>query len=229
MSSKKDLELFLYKNKLNTTTIIDLLENLSSKTVNSLMFDLKQKFESRDSQNSQNKMFIFTDGGCINNGRKNAKAAFSIYFTEDHNSPFYKFNTTELINDPSNNKAELSGIRKVFQTCFKNKDLFKDNFKEIFICTDSMYSIKCIDTWSKNWVKNNWKNAKGEPVKNKEIIMDILNYKKDIEKENIEINFKHIFSHTKCPQEQDSLQYFLWKGNDIVDKNIILFLKDDQF
>jgi hypothetical protein len=90
-----------------------------------------------------------------------------------------------------------------------------------------MYSIKCIDTWSRNWVKNNWKNAKGEPVKNKEIIMDILNYKKDIEKENIEINFKHIFSHTKCPEEKDSLQYFLWKGNDIVDKNIILFLKAD--
>ena len=227
MTFKKELELFLYKNKLNNKTIIDLIQNLSSKTVNSLLFDLKSNFGEKQSDDSLNKIFIFTDGGCINNGRKNAKAAFSVHFTEDQDSPFYKFNTTEMIKDPSNNKAELSGIKKVFAILFSNINLFKNN--EIFICTDSMYSIKCIDTWSKNWVKNNWKNAKGEPVKNKEIIMDILNYKKDIEKENIEINFKHIFSHTKCPQEQDSLQYFLWKGNDIVDKNIILFLKDDQF
>jgi hypothetical protein len=47
MTFKKELELFLYKNKLNNKTIIDLIQNLSSKTVNGLLFDLKNNFEKK--------------------------------------------------------------------------------------------------------------------------------------------------------------------------------------
>ena len=90
------------------------------------------------------------------------------------------------------------------------------------ICTDSMYSINCIEKWCKSWLKNNWKNAKGQDVKNQDIIKSILEYQTNITSKNLNITlkFKHVFSHTKQPSDKDSLQYKLWYGNKKVDDNI---------
>lgn len=220
MSNKKDLELFLYKNNYNTKTLIDFLPQLSSKTIIYLLKDLGYTNDQNKNDNdTDNKLYIFSDGGCRSNGKKISSAAYSIFFTDDHTSPFYKFNTTKLlIEDPTNNKAELSAILLIFETLSNNIELFKN--KKIVICTDSMYSINCIDKWSKNWVKNNWKNAKGENVKNQDIIKSILEIKSSINNQNITISFNHIFSHLQEPNDNQSLQYMLWYGNKKVDDNI---------
>lgn len=42
------------------------------------------------------------------------------------------------------------------------------------ILTDSAYSISCLSTWHKNWDKNGWKNASGQPVSNADLIKRIL-------------------------------------------------------
>ncbi len=182
--------------------------------IESLLYDLnKENIESQ--KNQENTLYIFTDGGCISNGKKNAKAAYSVFFTKDPDSPFFCFNKTKSLSNPSNNKAELYGIKVVFKTISENIDLFKK--RNIIICTDSMYSIKCIETWSKNWIKNNWKNSKGEDVKNQDIIKEILEYKKNL---SISVSLKHVFSHTKAPVDKSSLQYTIWEGNNIVDENI---------
>ena len=214
MSKRKDFEIFLYKNKLNTKTLLDVYNQLSTKTIESLLYDLNKESQ----KNQENTLYIFTDGGCKSNGKKNAKAAYSVLFTKDQESPFFLFNKTKGLSDPSNNKAELYGIKVAFKTIFENVDLFKK--RNIIICTDSMYSIKCIDTWSKNWSKNNWKNSKGEDVKNQDIIKEILYYKEKISNLDIKTIIKHVFSHTKAPEDKSSLQYTIWEGNNIVDENI---------
>ena len=141
-----------------------------------------------------------------------------MFFPADVDSQYYKFNKTRLVGtSPTNNKAELSGIKYIFKTILENQNIFKD--KKNIICTDSMYSINCIDKWSKSWSKNGWKNSKGQEVKNKELIQDILNFKESID-ENIKINFKHVASHTKEPLDKTSLEYRIWLGNYIVDSNI---------
>jgi ribonuclease HI len=215
MSLKKDFDIFLYKNKLNTKTLLDISDKLSPKTIEYLLSDLKDNIHLKNSLKES--LYIFTDGGCLSNGKKNAKAAYSVFFTKDIDSPFFSFNKTKTISDPSNNKAELYGIKTAFKTISQNIDMFKNY--HVIICTDSMYSIKCIDTWSKGWIKNNWKNSKGEDVKNQDIIKEILNYKK-LCCDDVEVSFKHIFSHTKSPEDKSSLQYILWEGNNIVDENI---------
>lgn len=213
--SRKDLEIFLYKNKLNTKSIIDLLPQLSSSTIKGLIKDLVP--ESLSDFDSNNILYIHSDGGCRKNGKDGAVAGYSVFFTDDEDSMFYQFNTTkQIITEPTNNKAELSGIKYVFKTINENKDLFKN--KPIVICTDSMYSINCIEKWSTNWQKNNWRNAKGEPVKNQEIIKQILTFKKELS--DIDIKFRHIFSHVQEPEDKSSLQYKLWYGNNKVDTNI---------
>ena len=163
--------------------------------------------------------YVFTDGGCKRNGNPNSKAAYSVFFTENQDSPFYKFNTSQhLTEEPTNNRAELSGILYIFKTIYENKTLFNQH---IIICTDSMYSINCIQKWSKNWILNNWKNAKGQDVKNKELIQEILRYRNDLQGDlSFNIKFQHIFSHTKPPSDKNTLSYYLWFGNNKVDENI---------
>ena len=60
------------------------------------------------------------------------------------------------------------------------------------IVSDSDYSIKCITVWSNNWARNGWKNAKGKPVANQDIIKPILNMRAFFGG----VAFTHINSHT---------------------------------
>jgi hypothetical protein len=48
MTTKKDFEIFLYKNKLNSKTLIDILPQLSSKTISNLYNDLEQLYKSKN-------------------------------------------------------------------------------------------------------------------------------------------------------------------------------------
>ena len=217
--SRKDFEIFLYKNKFNQKSLMDIASSLSSKTIASIVNDLQQ--EQQPLENDANSIYVFTDGGCSKNGKADSKAGYSVLFSTDEDSTLYEFNTTRLVvKEPTNNKAELSAIRYVFKTVLENINLFEN--KTVIICTDSMYSINCIEKWSKGWVKNNWKNAKGEDVKNQDIIKSTLNLKDNItsSNKNIQIHFNHVFSHTQQPSDTTSLKYFLWNGNNIVDENI---------
>lgn len=216
MSIRKDFQVFLYKNRLNEKSLLDLVEVLSTKSIEYIMKDLERLSEKRSDNDT---LYIFTDGGCIKNGRTDSKAGYSVLFTTDEDSTLYDFNTTRLvIKDPTNNKAELSAIRYVFKIISENKDLFSS--KTIKICTDSMYSINCIEKWSDGWIKRGWKNAKGEDVKNQDIIKAILEFKNKLAQTDIKISFHHVFSHTQQPEDKSSLQYYLWNGNNIVDENI---------
>lgn len=162
--------------------------------------------------------YIFSDGNCKSNGQKGARAGYSAFFTEDKKSPLYTFNKTSLIlEEPTNNKAELSAIRYILDILLKNPQIFQD--KKIVICTDSMYSIQCITTWCHNWIKNGWKTSSKQPVKNKELIQDIV-HKKNILSHTHHISFQHIRSHQPEPLHRDTLEWKLWHGNHKVDAEI---------
>jgi ribonuclease HI len=162
---------------------------------------------------TDNKIYVFTDGGCQGNGKKNAKAGYAIYFPGEDYHDFTK--SGHVISEPTNQKAELTAILRLFEILNENQDKFVNN--KVIVCTDSMYSINCIEKWSKTWEKNDWKNSKGEVVKNKEIIEKILQLRKVI---NIDIEFKHVFSHLAEPKDKNSSEYFFWYGNHKVDNMI---------
>lgn len=161
-------------------------------------------------------LYIFSDGNCKSNGKKNARGGYSVYFGKE--LPFLQFNMTSLggvTHIPTNNIMELNSILYIFKTLSENLSLFKDI--NIVIVSDSQYSINAITKWSDNWIKNGWKNSKGEEVKNKELIQEILELKN---KTSGNVKFKHVFSHLKEPKNKESLEWFIWNGNNIVDTNI---------
>jgi ribonuclease HI len=81
-----------------------------------------------------NRLYVYTDGACINNGSSNARAGIGIYFSKD--SPLNV--SRELKGEKvTNNIAELTAVIEAI-------NLIKDKkIKDKIIVTDSEYVIKC--------------------------------------------------------------------------------------
>lgn len=198
----EQLETLLFKNKLNTKSLIELLPLFSQNTLNNIHDDIINLKLQKE------KITIFTDGACTNNGRTSARAAYAVYFPDFPDLCISK----KLITEPTNQRAELSAILSAIRLIKQNKELFFD--KEIVIYTDSMYSVNCITVWSKEWQKNGWKGSNKKPIKNVELISAILD---DLKTIDIIIKFEHTFSHTTEPKG-DPIKYKIWLGNKIVDQ-----------
>lgn len=214
-----DLETFLFKNKLSDKQFIDILPKLSNLTKECILKDLKEK----TAQSTSKTVYIFSDGGCRNNGKSNAKGGYSVYFTDDithKDNDYTKFNKTKLITqNPTNNKAELSAILLALKIIEENKEFMEP--LNIEIISDSKYSIDCITKWIVNWKKNDYRNSKGEVIKNKDLIVSISHLLSKLQSIHTHtVTFKHVFSHTIKPKNEKSLEYFYWYGNFTVDEQI---------
>jgi ribonuclease HI len=95
-----------------------------------------------DNYDFSNCINIYTDGGCINNGKKNAKASIGIFFSEDDKRNESRKLKSNGIHKLTNNRAELKAILVALS---KVVDEIKIN-KIIVIHTDSSYSIKAFTT-----------------------------------------------------------------------------------
>tara|TARA_B100001094_G_scaffold320749_1_gene367443 strand:- start:96 stop:671 length:576 start_codon:yes stop_codon:yes gene_type:complete len=147
---------------------------------NSTIYNQTENKIEKKVENQNDYINIYTDGACINNGKKNAKAGIGIYISDN-------FTISEKLNGvPTNQRAELYAILKSLLII----DIIQ--YKNIYIYTDSMYSINCITKWVKNWKKNGWKDSKKKDIKNKDLINNI---DKIYSKYN-HIYFKHILAHT---------------------------------
>ena len=146
---------------------------------------------------------VFTDGGALNNGKRNCSAAWAVFFNDDH--PLNE--SGPILVDPSNQKAELFAIHEALK---KTKDQ-----THVTIITDSKYSIDCLTKWCKAWERNGWKTSKNEPVKHLRLIKDSIELTKDRN-----IIFKHVNSHRVPPADKTSLEYQTWYGNFMVDKMV---------
>ena len=97
---------------------------------------------------------IYTDGSCLNNPGNGGWAAII-----NVNDEIKKISGS--VKDTTNNKMELMAPIKALQE-IKEK-------QPIEIYTDSQYVRLGITDWVHKWIKNNWQTSKKEPVKNKEL------------------------------------------------------------
>lgn len=144
---------------------------------------------------------IFTDGSCINNGKKNSKGGIGVFFGDNDIRNISQELTCDKI---TNQVAELTAISIAL-------DIVKDYKDIIYIYSDSSYSINIFVNWIKTWEKNNWKKKDGD-IKNLELIKEIYNKLK-----HLTVIFKHVKSHCKEP-EKNSSEYYTWYGNSQADK-----------
>jgi ribonuclease HI len=97
---------------------------------------------------------IYTDGSCLNNPGNGGWAAII-----NINGEVKKISGS--VKDTTNNKMELMAPIKALQEI--------KGIEQIEIYTDSQYVRLGITDWVHKWIKNNWQTSKKEPVKNKEL------------------------------------------------------------
>ena len=101
---------------------------------------------------------IYTDGSCLNNPGNGGWAAII-----NDNEIIKKISGS--VKDTTNNKMELMAPIMALQEIDKNN--------EIEIYTDSQYVRLGITEWIHKQIKNNWQTSQKEPVKNKELWMQL--------------------------------------------------------
>jgi len=122
--------------------------------------------------------YVYTDGACSNNGKKNAIAGIGIYFGEGDPR-----NVSQRIEGKqSNNTAELGAILHIYTIL--EEDIRSG--KNICIVTDSIYAIRCATTYGKKCADAKWKD-----IPNKEMVQ------KAYELYNgSNVYFMHVMAHT---------------------------------
>ena len=106
---------------------------------------------------------IYTDGSCLNNPGNGGWAAII-----NVNGEIKKI--CGNVKDTTNNKMELMAPIKALQEIEGNE--------QIEIYTDSQYVKLGITDWVHKWIKNNWQTSKKEPVKNKELWIQLYDLNK---------------------------------------------------
>ena len=109
---------------------------------------------------------IYTDGSCLNNPGNGGWAAII-----NINNNVKKISGS--VKNTTNNKMELMAPIKALQE-IKEKQLIE-------IYTDSQYVRMGITDWVHKWIKNDWQTSKREPVKNKELWIQLYDLNKSHE------------------------------------------------
>jgi len=109
---------------------------------------------------------IYTDGSCLKNPGKGGWAAII-----NVNNVIKEISGS--VKDTTNNKMELMAPIKAIQEVKEQQPI------EIY--TDSQYVKLGITDWIHKWIKNNWQTSKKEPVKNKELWMELYELTKNHE------------------------------------------------
>ena len=103
------------------------------------------------------KITIYTDGACSGNPGKGGWAAVII---EDKNEK--TISGSEPLT--TNNRMELSAVINALKEV---------GSAELDIYTDSKYVKNGIESWIKNWKINGWMTAAKQPVKNKDLWLEL--------------------------------------------------------
>lgn len=150
---------------------------------------------------------LFTDGACPNNGKKAARAAFSVVFWNlpGYSEPFGIAKRVPLQDVQTNQRAELLAMNEAFREIQE-----RDIKGPITIWTDSEYTRKCVTEWGPQWKARGWRrnqNAK-KPIEHLDILKDMITF---YENSQHFIRIQHVDAHTGKKE-------FPFCGNDMADK-----------
>ena len=157
-------------------------------------------------EKSQDTIECFTDGACINNGKKYAKASYAIVW------PLFPNNDIGASLDgniQTNNRAELTAIIEAFRVV---EIIDPSNSKTLKIYTDSELCINSLTKWISGWKRNGWKTKNKEDVSNRDLLETI---------DKLMIKRKHIFEHVRAHTGKQDYKSI---NNDKVDRLAKQFL-----
>lgn len=124
---------------------------------------------------------VYTDGGCKSPGGVGAWA----FVVKRPGHPDIESFDVEA--STTNNRMEMTAVLRALESIPIGQP--------IRVMCDSEYVIKGLTLWSRNWVRNGWKNRNGQPVVNQDLWAELL----DAYKVHDKIIFEHVKGHTGEP------------------------------
>jgi len=103
---------------------------------------------------------IYTDGACIGNPGAGGWGVFVV----DANKKEFEFSGYEK--HTTNNRMELMGAIEALECLPPTQE-------HVSLYTDSKYVKNGITIWIQSWMKNGWKTAAKQPVKNQDLWMKL--------------------------------------------------------
>lgn len=136
-------------------------------------------------------ILIYTDGSCTNNRKDSGIGGYAAIIYKNKYPVFisgYEENTT-------NQRMEMMGVISSLEYILTPS--------KITLCTDSAYVYNCMcDKWYESWRKNGWKNAKNEPVANKDLwerMLTILEFHESVKFVKVKAHKDNPFNN-KCDE-----------------------------
>jgi ribonuclease HI len=116
-------------------------------------------------------MEFYVDGGCRRNGQADAIGAAAIVLKP-------KFGKLRMRNQhlpshprPTNQRAEITAIIMALEQALEKLDeLDTDPSLDVRIYSDPQYAVNCMNKWIYKWTKNDWTNAQGYEVANRDLL-----------------------------------------------------------
>lgn len=109
-------------------------------------------------------IILYTDGACSGNPGPGGWGSVLIFNGIEKELSGANPSTTNNVMEIT---AVIEGLKALKRPCNVN------------IYSDSAYVVNCFEKdWINNWIKNNWVNSKKEPVKNKELWLELYNLTK---------------------------------------------------
>ena len=121
----------------------------------------------------EEKVIIYTDGACSGNPGPGGWGAILMYKSAKKEISGGMKNTT-------NNIMEITAVIEALK-CLKVES-------DVQVYSDSAYTVNAFKQgWIYNWMKNGWKTANKEPVKNKELWQELYDLTKKHKVEFIKV------------------------------------------
>ena len=159
-----------------------------------------------DTEKLQQKIHIFTDGACTNNGKRGANAAWGAIVVLEEGSDYrviHKESGAIPKNETqTNQRAELQGLLKGLRQA-------KNYPGRVTLWSDSQYAINCASVWGPKWKANGWKKQ-GGPIQHFDLIRDLV-------LETIEMGQNISYRWLKAHTQGSSSGQFPWIFNHQVD------------
>lgn len=169
-------------------------------------------------------MLVFTDGGCIGNGKSNAKASYAVYMNDTiirgNVMPYeYMYGSDGLVCNnkqvsPSNNRGELLSLIHAFIEILNNE------VNDYIVYSDSQICVKTIN----EWYPNRLRKGTVHEFKNLDLVQILMDVYNKV-KERCNIKIVHTRGHQKISKNMTDEQKKIIGGNDIVDRYASSVLK----
>ena len=137
-------------------------------------------------------LVISIDGACRRNGKPNCVSAGGVFIMHYNNA--LELTHTAL---KSSYELESTNQRGEMLALLTAIDYVYDSKQSAQVITDSEYLFNTMTkNWVSNWANKGWITSTGEPVKNKDIWLQIKHAHDRCLAEGIELIFYHVKGHT---------------------------------